>query len=183
VTAQEFRARSTHAELIQWKGGNAQEIYDWLAAAGAYDHLSTSLAEEVLVLHVPGHQPGHGDHRAAVGDWVGRIRRGDGGSDWFTQPAAEFDVAWELVEGPVQQLRNIASHDIGGNNPNLADVLNEFADLLEQDMSAPPKPLPPAMVLVRADDLDSVLKGREFPPLAIQAVYRLSAAAREASRP
>jgi hypothetical protein len=182
VSARRFRERGVTAEAIQWTGGNAQEVYDWLTAAGAYDHLSTSVAEDVLVLHVPGHQPGHGDHRAAVGDWVAHADRDDGYCGWFTRPAAQFDAEWEPLAGAVQQLRDIASQVIGGNNPNLADLLSDLADLLAQDMAGLEGPLP-LMALVRAEDLGSVLKGRKFPPQAAGAVFRLTAAVREASRP
>jgi hypothetical protein len=54
--------------------------------------------------------------------------------------------------GPVQRLREIADRDIGGNNPNLADVLNEFASVPEADMAGPDSPVPP-LALVRRDDL------------------------------
>lgn len=52
----------------------------------------------------------------------------------------------------VSQLRYIADHVIGGNNPNLADVLKEFAGILEQDMAAAEDPVP-LFVLVRVADV------------------------------
>jgi hypothetical protein len=66
--------------------------------------------------------------------------------------------------GPVQRLREIADQDIGGNNPNLADRINDIATWLEADMRGPDEPLP-ALALVRSDDLSlffSKLGGRQF---------------------
>jgi hypothetical protein len=83
-------------------------------------------------------------------------------------------------DDPVQQLRNIADHVIGGNNPNLADVLLEFADCLERDMAGSERPQP-ELVLVRLDDLRETLKAalnREAP-----AYGRLAEAVTKASQP
>jgi hypothetical protein len=165
---------------MQWTGSNAQRISEWLAAAGAFGRLSLSTGDDVLVLHKPEYRA---ECRAAVGDWVVCLPGlpGDAG-EWITQPAAEFERAYEPEPDSVQQLRDIADHVIGFNSPNLADVLNELATLLEADMAPREHPLPD-VVLARQDDIRrTVAFARSRPvasgvPALADALDRLSDAA------
>jgi len=85
-------------------------------------------------------------------------------------------------DDPVQQLRDIADHDIGGNNPNLADVLLGFASILERNMTHPVAPV----ILVLAADVrravDAARGQGAFPGGLVNALDRLSDAAERASR-
>lgn len=67
-------------------------------------------------------------------------------NEWLEGPGA----------GPVQQLRNIADHAIGGNVPYLADLIHAAATRLEEEMAGPGGPLD-EIVACRRDDLDLVL--------------------------
>lgn len=173
MSARRFRERSMTVEAIQWTGNNFREISEWMAAARAFGHLSVSVADDELVLH----KPGLPECLASVGDWVIRFPGLHGeGSDWAAQSAAEFGRAYEEA-GPVQQLRDIAGQVIGGNNPNLADVLNELAGWLERDMAAPEVPIPEPALAYRAD-LAVAVQLMSVPDAFTQALKdRLSAAA------
>lgn len=58
--------------------------------------------------------------------------------------------------GPVQQLRNVAEHDVGLNAPYLADLIIAAAEQLEEEMAGPPAPLA-ELIAVRRDDVDRIL--------------------------
>ncbi len=83
-----FRVRDADVDAMQWTGGNARQIGEWLTAAGAYDQISTSAGDGVFAIHTPDR-----DDRATPGDWIiegvtGRI---------FVWPASFFEASYEPV--------------------------------------------------------------------------------------
>jgi hypothetical protein len=133
----EFRQRGIAVEAMQWTGNNIRDIRDWILSVEAFkdDNSSPILqaTDGVLIMTRRRGRP----RRASPGDWIVRVFLAGGGSDWQTESPGQFAGKWELIPGPVQQLRDIAGRDIGADNPNLADVVRQVADLLEQDLAGP----------------------------------------------
>lgn len=129
----ELRECSIRVEAVQWTGGNVQDISQWMREAGAFgdDDLSVILQATEGVLSLAGRR--ENECSTPVGGWVVRVFLGGDGSHWFAASEKQFAGAWEHVPGPVEQLRDIADDDISESNPDLACVLRQVAEILEQD--------------------------------------------------
>ena len=84
-----WRRKPIVVEARQWTGENTNDVYGWLSASGAYEHISTSSAGGVLVIHT-----GNGDLIVDPGIW---IVKGGRGELYFCKPDV-FAEDHELVE-------------------------------------------------------------------------------------